>query len=107
VDWCDLVTDGTSVILDADKGSVTLRPSPRQPQRFQYKVCHRAKGHRVTLTLQDIGADKPLAFLCFLAESTPASGRRRIRLLQEPNPNPAPIVLLWVEQISFAIHSGF
>lgn len=40
-----------------------------------------AKGHSVCVRLLDIGADKPLPFLGFLAETNPALGRRGIRLL--------------------------
>ncbi len=42
-----------------------------------------AKGLSVCVRLLDIGADKPLPFLGFLAESNPALGRRGIRLLRE------------------------
>lgn len=42
-----------------------------------------AKGRSVCVRLLDIGADKPLPFLGFLAETNPALGRRGIRLLRE------------------------
>ena len=42
-----------------------------------------AKGHTVCVRLLDIGADKPLPFLKFLAETNPSLGRRGIRLLRE------------------------
>ena len=42
-----------------------------------------AKGHPVGVRLLDLGADKPLPFVRFLAESNPALGRRGIRLLRE------------------------
>jgi phosphoenolpyruvate-protein kinase (PTS system EI component) len=40
-----------------------------------------AKGKPVCVRLLDVGADKPLPFIGFLAESNPALGRRGIRLL--------------------------
>jgi phosphoenolpyruvate-protein kinase (PTS system EI component) len=42
-----------------------------------------AKGSPVCVRLLDIGADKPLPFIGFLAETNPALGRRGIRLLRE------------------------
>lgn len=42
-----------------------------------------AKGKPVCVRLLDIGADKPLPFIGFLAETNPALGRRGIRLLHE------------------------
>ena len=42
-----------------------------------------AKGHTVCVRLLDIGTDKPLPFLKFLAETNPSLGRRGIRLLRE------------------------
>lgn len=42
-----------------------------------------AKNHSVCVRLLDTGADKPLPFLGFMAESNPALGRRGIRLLLE------------------------
>lgn len=42
-----------------------------------------AKGKPVYVRLLDIGADKPLPFIGFLAETNPALGRRGIRLLRE------------------------
>lgn len=47
------------------------------------QVLVAAKGREVCVRLLDIGADKPLPFLRFLAESNPALGRRGIRLLRE------------------------
>ncbi|EKD29172.1 MAG: hypothetical protein ACD_79C00025G0003 [uncultured bacterium] len=45
-----------------------------------------SKGKPVCVRLLDIGADKPLPFIGFLAETNPALGRRGIRLLHEfPN----------------------
>ncbi|MDQ8204300.1 phosphoenolpyruvate--protein phosphotransferase [Pelagicoccus sp. SDUM812003] len=41
------------------------------------------EGKPVTIRLLDIGADKPLSYTGFLAESNPALGRRGIRLLLE------------------------
>ncbi len=42
-----------------------------------------AKGRIVCVRLLDIGADKPLPFMRFLAETNPSLGRRGIRLLRE------------------------
>jgi phosphoenolpyruvate-protein kinase (PTS system EI component) len=42
-----------------------------------------AKGHTVCVRLLDIGADKPLPFIRFLAETNPSLGRRGIRFLRE------------------------
>ena len=42
-----------------------------------------ATGKPVCVRLLDIGADKPLPFIGFLAETNPALGRRGIRLLRE------------------------
>jgi phosphoenolpyruvate-protein phosphotransferase len=42
-----------------------------------------AKGHTVCVRLLDIGADKPLPFMRFFAETNPALGRRGIRLLRK------------------------
>jgi len=42
-----------------------------------------AKGRTVCVRLLDIGTDKPLPFLRFLAESNPSLGRRGIRLLRK------------------------
>jgi phosphoenolpyruvate-protein phosphotransferase len=42
-----------------------------------------AKGRTVCVRLLDIGSDKPLPFLKFLAETNPSLGRRGIRLLRE------------------------
>ncbi len=42
-----------------------------------------AKGHAIGVRILDIGADKPLPFLGFMAETNPALGRRGIRLLLE------------------------
>jgi len=42
-----------------------------------------AKGKGVCVRLLDAGADKPLPFLGFLAETNPALGRRGIRLLNK------------------------
>ncbi|MBN2320233.1 MAG: phosphoenolpyruvate--protein phosphotransferase [Acidobacteria bacterium] len=42
-----------------------------------------AKGRTVCVRLLDIGADKPLPFMRFLAETNPSLGRRGIRLLCE------------------------
>jgi len=160
VNLFDVVSEGTLALVDAENGSVTLRPSSHQTQLFQEKADRQAevlqaarkhaqrpavtkdgvaisvlanvgghkdtenaisngaegiglyrieqiylgrvvppdkeelvheiretlapaKGHRVNIRLLDIGADKPLPFLGFLAESNPALGRRGIRLLNE------------------------
>ena len=42
-----------------------------------------AKGHAVCVRLLDIGADKPLPFMKFMAETNPSLGRRGIRLLRK------------------------
>jgi phosphoenolpyruvate-protein phosphotransferase len=42
-----------------------------------------AKGRTVYVRLLDIGADKPLPFMRFLAETNPSLGRRGIRFLRE------------------------
>jgi phosphoenolpyruvate-protein phosphotransferase len=42
-----------------------------------------ARGHTVCVRLLDIGADKPLPFLRFMAETNPSLGRRGIRYLRE------------------------
>ncbi|WP_372831048.1 phosphoenolpyruvate--protein phosphotransferase [Pontibacterium sp.] len=47
------------------------------------QVLAAAKGRSVCVRLLDVGADKPLPFLAFFAESNPALGRRGIRLLLE------------------------
>ncbi|MEO1081501.1 MAG: phosphoenolpyruvate--protein phosphotransferase [Pseudomonadota bacterium] len=160
VDLFNSVSDGALVLVDADAGIVTLRPSLSQTQAFQKKTddklrvlqaarkyaqrpaltkdgveisvfanvgCREdteramsngaegiglyrieqvylgrstppsreelvnemretlaaAKGRSVCIRLLDIGADKPLPFLGFFAESNPALGRRGIRLLRE------------------------
>nr|WP_020406509.1 putative PEP-binding protein [Hahella ganghwensis] len=41
------------------------------------------KGKPVCIRLLDVGSDKPLPFIGFLAESNPALGRRGIRLMRE------------------------
>ncbi|MBU2709794.1 phosphoenolpyruvate--protein phosphotransferase [Zooshikella sp. WH53] len=41
------------------------------------------KGNSVCVRLLDVGADKPLPFVGFMAETNPALGRRGIRLLRE------------------------
>lgn len=47
------------------------------------EILAAAKGHSICIRLLDIGADKPLPFLGFMAETNPALGRRGIRLLME------------------------
>jgi phosphoenolpyruvate-protein phosphotransferase len=42
-----------------------------------------AKGRTVCVRLLDLGSDKPLPFVDFLAETNPSLGRRGIRLLRE------------------------
>lgn len=42
-----------------------------------------AKGRTVCVRLLDLGTDKPLPFMKFLAETNPSLGRRGIRLLRE------------------------
>ena len=48
-----------------------------------HQTLEAAKGHTVCVRLLDIGADKPLPFMKFLAETNPSLGRRGIRLLRE------------------------
>jgi len=48
-----------------------------------HQTLEPAKGHTVCVRLLDIGADKPLPFMKFLAETNPSLGRRGIRLLRE------------------------
>jgi phosphoenolpyruvate-protein phosphotransferase len=48
-----------------------------------HQTLEPAKGHTVCVRLLDIGADKPLPFMKFLAEANPSLGRRGIRLLRE------------------------
>ena len=48
-----------------------------------HQTLEAAKGHTVCVRLLDIGADKPLPFIKFLAETNPSLGRRGIRLLRE------------------------
>ena len=48
-----------------------------------WQTLQAAKGRTVCVRLLDIGADKPLPFLRFLAETNPSLGRRGIRLLLE------------------------
>jgi len=42
-----------------------------------------AKGRSICVRLLDLGSDKPLPFMNFLAETNPSLGRRGIRLLRE------------------------
>ena len=58
-------------------------PSTDELVEEMSQVLAPAKGRSVCVRLLDIGADKPLPFLKFLAESNPALGRRGIRLLRE------------------------
>ena len=48
-----------------------------------HQTLEPAKGKGVCVRLLDIGADKPLPFLKFMAESNPSLGRRGVRLLRE------------------------
>ena len=48
-----------------------------------HQTLEPAKGKSVCVRLLDIGADKPLPFLRFMAESNPSLGRRGVRLLKE------------------------
>ena len=59
---------------------------PPNSDELYHEMCQTleaAKGHTVCVRLLDIGADKPLPFMRFLAESNPSLGRRGIRLLRE------------------------
>jgi phosphoenolpyruvate-protein kinase (PTS system EI component) len=41
------------------------------------------KSFRVLMRLLDVGSDKPLPFIGFMAETNPSLGRRGIRFLRE------------------------
>jgi phosphoenolpyruvate-protein phosphotransferase len=62
------------------------RVVPPNTDELLYEMCQTleaAKGRTVCVRLLDIGADKPLPFMRFLAETNPSLGRRGIRLLRE------------------------
>jgi phosphoenolpyruvate-protein kinase (PTS system EI component) len=63
---------GRGVPPDADELLIEMR-----------QTLEAAKGYTVCVRLLDIGADKPLPFMRFLAETNPSLGRRGIRLLRE------------------------
>lgn len=58
-------------------------PTAEELANELFHVLSPMKGKAVHIRLLDIGADKPLPFLAFMAESNPALGRRGIRLLTE------------------------
>jgi phosphoenolpyruvate-protein phosphotransferase len=51
--------------------------------REMRQTMEAARGHTVYVRLLDIGSDKPLPFIGFLAETNPALGRRGVRFLRE------------------------
>lgn len=61
----------------------SVPPSKEELLSEMYETLAAAKGHSICVRLLDIGADKPLPFLGFMAEANPALGRRGIRLLLE------------------------
>ena len=58
-------------------------PGAEELLEEMYRTLEPAKGKSVCVRLLDIGADKPLPFLRFMAESNPSLGRRGVRLLRE------------------------
>lgn len=56
-------------------------PAAEELCRELFRTLEPALGKSVCVRLLDIGADKPLPFLKFLAESNPSLGRRGIRML--------------------------
>ena len=60
-----------------------LPPNANELFNEMRQTLEAAKGRTVCVRLLDIGADKPLPFMRFLAESNPSLGRRGIRLLRE------------------------
>ena len=61
----------------------SLPPDRAELVEEMKRVLAAAKGRTVCVRLLDVGADKPLPFMAFFAESNPALGRRGIRLLRE------------------------
>ncbi|WP_230400416.1 phosphoenolpyruvate--protein phosphotransferase [Zooshikella ganghwensis] len=62
------------------------RTSPPSSDELLDEMCHTlssVKGQLVCVRLLDVGADKPLPFVGFMAETNPALGRRGIRFLRE------------------------
>jgi len=60
-----------------------LPPNIDELLKEMRQTLQAAKGRTVCVRLLDIGADKPLPFMRFLAETNPSLGRRGIRLLRE------------------------
>ena len=58
-------------------------PDAEELYREMFQTLEPALGKAVCVRLLDIGADKPLPFMKFLAESNPSLGRRGIRMLRE------------------------
>jgi len=58
-------------------------PTSAELLKEMRQTLQAAKGRTVCVRLLDIGADKPLPFMQFLAETNPSLGRRGIRLLLE------------------------
>jgi phosphoenolpyruvate-protein kinase (PTS system EI component) len=63
-------------------GSV-VPPSVDELLSEMRRTLEPAKGRVVCVRLLDIGGDKPMPFLKFMAETNPSLGRRGIRLLRE------------------------
>jgi phosphoenolpyruvate-protein phosphotransferase len=58
-------------------------PSAEELFDEMQQTLNPARGKSVCVRLLDIGADKPLPYLKFMAESNPSLGRRGVRLLRE------------------------
>lgn len=59
----------------------TVPPNTDELVDEMCQTLEAAKGHTVCVRLLDIGADKPLPFMRFMAETNPSLGRRGIRYL--------------------------
>lgn len=58
-------------------------PDVNELEADMREILQPARGRKVGIRLLDIGADKPLPFIGFLAESNPALGCRGIRFLRQ------------------------
>ncbi len=61
----------------------TVPPSTRELLNEMRQTLRPAIGRDVCVRLLDIGADKPMPYMEFMAETNPSLGRRGIRLLRE------------------------
>ncbi|NLG18852.1 MAG: phosphoenolpyruvate--protein phosphotransferase [Fibrobacter sp.] len=61
----------------------TVPPSTGELLNEMRQTLRPAIGHGVCVRLLDIGADKPMPYMEFMAETNPSLGRRGIRLLRE------------------------